>query len=152
MIHWVKDKDILKSDAQLIIIPVNTVGVMGRGLAKQFRDKYPEHYWKYKRDCKNGIMTYEKFYPWLSPNPDSYSFTGFLGFPTKKHWRNKSDIKHIEEMLNKLVDLLKNLAIIDIAIPAIGCGLGELDWEEVKPLITKAAVSSNTDFYIYEPR
>ena|SRR5690606_1843967 len=111
-LELVIDSSIFKSEADCILIPVNKVGVMGAGIARQFKNKHPQGYKDYVAWCERG-----------SPLPYLWENYGF--FPTKKHWKDKSHYQQIKQ------DLLKFFALDDtiesIAIPPLGCGLGGLD-------------------------
>lgn len=124
--------NICDSTAQVIVNPVNLVGVMGKGLALEFKQKYPEMYKEYRCLCLNGqlkdmgLHLYKKSTPWI------------LNFLTKFHWRNPSDLELIEQGLIVLAKNYQEWGIHSIIFPKIGCGLGGLDWNrQVKPLIEK---------------
>ena len=128
-------KDIFQSKADYIVIPVNMVKVMGAGLAKQFKEKYPHIFNEYLK------INFTK------ENP-VFQYFNFILFATKYHWKDNSDIDLINNGLIQLKDgienkqypgnpFLKDRDKITIAFPKIGCGLGNLDWNEVKPLIIK---------------
>lgn len=116
-----------KMDA--IINPVNCVGVMGKGLALEFKNKYPENFLKYKKVCDNNELTIGK------------CFTTFengkyiVNFPTKNHWKNKSEYSYIEEGMLALIRHINHYNIKSISIPKLGCGLGGLEWNKVKQII-----------------
>jgi O-acetyl-ADP-ribose deacetylase (regulator of RNase III) len=147
-----KTGNILDDDADWIVNPVNTVGVMGAGLAKQFKDKYGSHYFNhYKTRCNNGQLAtgrvnYYMREDWLTtnkhiPNDNAH----IINFPTKKHWRDNSKVEYIECGLNDLAASPIYLKIgktsaKSIAFPRLGCGLGGLDWEtQVRPLMEEFA-------------
>lgn len=136
MLHFIKNKNIFNVDAKYLVNPVNCIGVMGKGLALEFKKKYPKMFNTYKLHCNNREI-----------NPGHITFIPegdhvIVLFPTKRHWRDKSKIEDID---NGLKDLTRQIDIIlptdnnfSIAIPRIGCGLGGLKWEyQVKPLINK---------------
>lgn len=123
----------------IIVNPVNCVGVSGAGLAKQFAIKYPEENKQYQQACKDNIIQIGK------PLIISSKNLKICYFPTKLHWKNSSDIKYIEDSLEnlKLYSYLnKNQSI---AFPRIGCGLGGLNWQQVvKPTILR--ILNDSDF------
>ena len=118
-------KNILESDADLILIPVNCVGVMGAGLAKQFKDQFPRLYPQYRKLCELNVIDVDKepvvlCYKWCM-------------FPTKKHWKNPARIEYIESGLR----YLSKTNYKTIAVPKLGCGCGGLNWNDVKKLVIK---------------
>lgn len=118
-------KDILKSDAELILIPVNCVGVMGAGLAKQFKEKFPHLYSQYRKLCESNAIDVGK---------EPVVLCGkWCMFPTKKHWKNPSKLEYIESGLKKLSETEYKT----IAVPKLGCGCGGLNWNDVKQLVIK---------------
>lgn len=133
-----KTGNILDDDADWIVNPVNTVGVMGKGLAKQFKDKYPEYFADYKRRCDNGeiLIGHVDYYGGIFAGDK-----GIISFPTKKFWANKSKPEWIECGLNSILqDIMLHESFGTIAFPKLGCGLGGLDWvTQVKPLMEEFA-------------
>lgn len=126
--------DLFKSDVVCLVNPVNCVGIMGAGLAKQFKEKFPKYFETYKQACRDGLVEVGTV--------DVYRYMALdvttryiLSFPTKNHYKDPSNIAYIAEGLKSLVDVVKDKKIPSIAIPALGCGLGGLRWSEVKPLI-----------------
>lgn len=129
MIRYIEG-DIFQSSAQVLVNPVNTVGVMGKGLAKEFKRRYPDMFKQYKTLCNN--QEFDIGLLWLYQSPDKW----ILNFPTKKHWRGKSKLEYIEVGLKKFAETYESKNIISISFPMLGCGLGELDWEsQVRPLM-----------------
>lgn len=123
--------DIFKSTAQALVNPVNCAGVMGKGLALQFREKFPYNFIVYRKACESGRLK-----PGIVlPVKDGEKF--IINFPTKRHWRDKSRMEDIESGLANLLTVLKFYEITSVAIPKIGCGLGGLDWADVKPLVVR---------------
>ena len=128
--------DIWGSKADAIVIPVNTVGVMGAGLALEVKKRYPQVFKEYKDDCKRGLLQVGHIRTYI-PSNEEYCL---LFFPTKKDWLKPSKLEYIEEGLKDLVltiRLLKWTGIQSIALPQLGCGCGGLKWEDVKPLMEK---------------
>jgi len=126
--------DILKADVEALVNPVNCVGIMGAGLALQFKQMFNENYIEYKKACSEdkvfpgNVLTY---ITWLD-NPKY-----IINFPTKRHWRDMSTLSDIDAGLVSLTNEIWLRGIKSIAIPKLGCGLGGLDWRIVKPLIIK---------------
>lgn len=120
---------IFKLNTRVIVNPVNCVGVMGSGLALQFKNKYPDYFIDYKNKCDEGFGIGELHY---------YNIPRTIcSFPTKVHWKDKSKLEYIEIGLIRLKeDIISHGGINGgIAIPKLGCGLGGLDWRDVKSLI-----------------
>lgn len=142
--------DILKADAEALVNTVNTAGVMGRGIALQFRKAYPENFKAYETACQaGGVQTGKMFVHHLN---HLYNPRFIINFPTKRHWKNKSRIEDIQAGLVDLVSIVQQLQIGSIAIPPLGCGLGGLNWEEVRPLIIEAFQSlPDVSVLLFEP-
>jgi len=150
MIEYIKG-DMFTSTAQVLVVPVNCVGVAGAGLALQFRKRYPRWYREYcercfSREIKIGKVDYISL---LKPSFEEGPL-GVINFPTKEHWRDYSLIVHIEEGLQSLVRLANLRDIKSIALPRLGCGLGRLSWSDVKPLYDMHLAYSRTDYKVYE--
>lgn len=128
--------DIFNSTAQALVNPVNTAGAMGKGLALKFKKAYPENYKAYRAACKLGEVRTGKMF--ITEFHKDNEIHYIINFPTKKHWRSKSRMVDIETGLQDLVAEVRSRSIHSIAIPALGCGLGELDWNEVSTKIEKA--------------
>ncbi len=122
---------ILDSPAQTLVNTVNCVGVMGKGLAKEFRTREPAMYERYKEVCERGALQPGKLWLWRG------SENSTLNFPTKVHWRQPSRIEWIEAGLRKFVETYEFLNIKEISFPRLGCGNGNLDWDDVRPLMEK---------------
>jgi O-acetyl-ADP-ribose deacetylase (regulator of RNase III) len=139
--------DILEAQVDAIVNPVNCVGVMGAGLAKQFRERYPEMFERYKRWCNKGLIELGVYMLYVTEEdrPKSGYPKFIVCFPTKNHWADVSKLEDIEACLDDLQDWVEVRQhsfdeinrIKSIAFPALGCGLGGLDWKDVKPLIDK---------------
>lgn len=125
--------NLLQADVEALVNTVNTVGVMGKGIALQFREKFDENYKIYKKAAEEKkIKTGEVF---IVPTNRMDRVKWIINFPTKKHWRNASKIEYIETGLIDLIKKVKELDIKSIAMPPLGCGNGGLDWDIVKPMI-----------------
>lgn len=147
MIEYVTG-NIFDSGCFTAINPVNCVGVMGAGLAKQFKDRYPEMFSWYQEKCSSEKIKLGQIDIWINPNAfrsdirctDYGEFAEIICMPTKNHWKDSSDLNWI---ILALQDLREYVTVnyapsCSIAIPKIGCGLGGLNWEtQVKPEIEK---------------
>lgn len=142
MIEYIEG-DIFDSPAQVIVNTVNTVGVMGKGLALSFKQRYPQMFEKYKVACEKHQLTTGKLM--LFYEPDHW----LLLFPTKENWRNPSKIEYLEKGLMKFVNTYADKNISSVAFPRLGCGNGELNWEEVRPIMEKYLKPLPIDVYIY---
>ena len=128
------DNNLFESNAQVLVNTVNTVGVMGKGVAKEFKKRYPEMFEIYKKQCKAGKFKTGDL--WLYKDPDSGK--SVLNFPTKEHWRGRSKVEYIESGLKKFVKKYEEKGITSIAFPMLGCSNGGLDWKtQVQPLMEK---------------
>lgn len=119
----------MTSSAQTVVNTVNTVGVMGKGLAASFKKRHPDMFKIYKDICKRGELSPGSF--WLWKGPEQW----VLNFATKKHWRNPSKFEYVRDGLQEFRNKYEALGIREIAFPRLGCGNGGLDWNEVKPLM-----------------
>lgn len=128
--------DLLNADAEALVNAVNCVGVMGRGIAAQFKRAYPKNFTAYQQACKRhdvqpGRMLIVETGQLANPR-------WVINFPTKRHWRDNSRIDDIDAGLAALVAEVRRLGITSIAVPPLGCGLGGLDWAAVRPRIEQA--------------
>ncbi|MBO4700916.1 MAG: macro domain-containing protein [Alphaproteobacteria bacterium] len=146
--QFIQDGDIFKAETEAVVNTVNCVGIMGKGIALQFREKYPENYKSYKHACDNGKVVVGKMFVTknglLKPNY-------IINFPTKEHWRGKSKLEYIETGLDDLKLVLQKYNIKSVAIPPLGAGNGGLDWLTVKQLIIQKLNDLDTDIIIFEP-
>lgn len=131
-----KRGDILKEDAEALVNTVNCVGVMGRGIALQFRNAFPENFEAYAFACKNKEVQPGRMFVFKTGQLTNPRY--IINFPTKRHWRGMSRMEDIESGLRALVDTIRQYNIHSIAIPPLGSGLGGLDWSDVKPRIEAA--------------
>jgi O-acetyl-ADP-ribose deacetylase (regulator of RNase III) len=142
--------DILLADAEALVNTVNCVGIMGRGIALQFRKEFPENFKAYKAVCDR-----RELHPGMMLVFDLNRFENpryVINFPTKRHWKGKSRIEDILSGLAVLVEEVRRRGIVSIAVPPLGCGLGGLDWSEVGPLIEDAFRSlPDVRVLVYEP-
>lgn len=135
--------DIFNSPAQVIVNTVNTVGVMGKGLALSFKRRYPSMFEAYRRACEKKQLTIGKLMLYYAPDH------WILMFPTKENWRNPSKIEYLEAGLSKFVRSYADKGITSIAFPRLGCGNGELLWENVKPVMERYLKPLPITVYIY---
>lgn len=164
---FVVDGDMFFSQMQTLTISVNTVGVMGKGLASRAKYQFPDVYVAYQDACKPPKKLLQMGRPYLYkretsldedladepetlPNPNSNKW--FLLFPTKEHWKQHSDPEGIEEGLRWIVENYKKEGIQSIALPALGCGLGGLDWKDVGPMMCKYLSKLDIQVAIYLPQ
>ena len=139
--------NILRDHAEAIVIPVNTLGIAGAGLARQWKIQYPDEHRLYGIVCKDKRFNIGKVLPVIS-SPNRL----FLCFPTKIVPQKRSELVWIEDGLSDLKRLVSTLRIRSLALPALGCGLGELDWKTVRPLIEAAFANSPADVRLYKPQ
>lgn len=153
-IKIIKRGDIFESKAQALVNPVNIVGTMGNGLAFAFKKKFPVNYNVYKSACHNSRMLMGEV---LTCHDRAYSRglatpVWIVNFPTKWHWKDPSQLIWIEQGLEALKEFILEKELKSVAIPALGCGQGQLEWLDVKDLIKKAmAPMKNLQVELYEP-
>ena len=128
--------NLLTADAEALVNTVNTVGVMGKGIALQFKRAFPANYRVYRTACARGELRMGEMLLFDTGvlGPRRY----VINFPTKEHWRGRSRLEDIRSGLHALVDLIRERGITSVAIPALGCGNGGLAWDDVRPLIERA--------------
>jgi len=149
-INFVQGNLLKQDDVDAIVNTVNCVGVMGKGIALQFKNKWPANYQQYEVACKKKLVKTGQMFVHDSGGLVKPNF--IINFPTKDHWRGNSKIEYIKDGLSDLVGQIKQLNIKSIAIPPLGCGNGGLDWNEVKPLIEHAFKNlPEVEVRIFEP-
>lgn len=142
--------DLLKCPAQAVVNTVNTEGVMGKGIALQFKRSYPDMFKAYVKACREGRVRLGAM--WLWPTAALAGPRLVINFPTKGHWRSRSRITDIENGLVDLARVIVEQQIASIAVPPLGCGNGGLDWAVVRPLIVRALGGlPGVDVYLFEP-
>ncbi|MFY1690948.1 macro domain-containing protein [Plantactinospora sp. WMMB782] len=128
--------NLLTADVEALVNTVNTAGVMGKGIALQFKRAYPANFHAYRAACARGeVRTGEV---WTFDNAVLGPRRYILNFPTKRHWRAAARMEDIAPGLESLVQVVREHRIRSLAIPALGCGNGGLPWNEVRPLIEQA--------------
>lgn len=143
-----KRGNLFDSNAQTLGNAVNTVGIMGAGIAKEFKLRYPEMFADYKQRCAEKRVLVGEPYCW---KPADEAAPWVILFPTKQHWRNPSQIKWLESGLQYLNENYKEWGIRSLAMPALGCSLGGLDWKQVRPLMERYLGEMEVPVEIYEP-
>jgi O-acetyl-ADP-ribose deacetylase (regulator of RNase III) len=143
--------NLLKEDVDALVNTVNTQGIMGKGIALQFKKAWPSMFKSYEAACKRGEVTIGRMHVW-----ETGSLTGpryVINFPTKRHWRARSKIADIESGLHDLTRVIRELGITSIAIPPLGCGNGGLDWREVEPRMLRSLkpLADTVDIRIFAP-
>jgi O-acetyl-ADP-ribose deacetylase (regulator of RNase III) len=149
MIHY-KTGNLLDSEAEALVNTVNTIGVMGKGIALQFKNMFPNNFKLYSQACKNKEVKIGQ----LLVTEEEALFVGkkiIINFPTKTNWRLPSEYQYIEEGLTELVKVIREKNIKSIAIPPLGSGNGGLDWNKVKQILEKNLANVDCDIHIYEP-
>jgi O-acetyl-ADP-ribose deacetylase (regulator of RNase III) len=145
MITFVKG-NIFDSPAQVITNTVNCVGVMGKGLALEFKNRFSTLFEDYKQRCDRGQVRPGEPYLWQNDKVQ------ILNFPTKRHWKDDSRPDDIEAGLRYLAAHYQEMGIYTLALPPLGCGNGNLKWEEVRPLVIKHLGSlEDLEVFVYEP-
>ncbi len=141
--------NIVTANAEALVNTVNCVGIMGKGVALQFKKAFPENYERYRSACQAGEVV---------PGEVLVTETGSLvnpkyiiNFPTKRDWREGSKIEDIRSGLMSLASVIKGHGIESVAVPPLGCGSGGLDWEAVRPVIIEALADLNTHVLLFEP-
>ncbi len=149
MIHSTEG-DILRDESEAVVNTVNCVGVMGRGIALQFRNAYPDNFKAYEKACQREEVQPGKMFLYETGELTNPRY--IINFPTKRHWRGKSRMEDIDSGLEALVKVLRDKKIRSIALPPLGSGLGGLNWSEVRPRIVSALRElDNVKVTIYEP-
>ncbi|MDC4458925.1 macro domain-containing protein [Acinetobacter baumannii] len=149
MLKYVKG-DFFDYDADIRINTVNCVGVMGAGVALLFKNKYPEMFKQYKKDCDNKIISPGNPTVWQEGDMLEKK-TYIINFPTKIDWRNKSEYSYVEDGLKWLSVYLSKHKNNVVTLPALGCGHGGLDWNIVKILIEQYLSDSENEILVFEP-
>ena len=142
----IQSGDLLRSDAEALVNPVNTVGVMGAGLAAQFKRAYPENFRAYYARCMRGEMHTGRMFV------TRVGLRWIINFPTKEHWRHPSRIEWIAEGLRDLRAVIEREDIRSIAIPALGAGLGGVPLPLVQfAIVTALDDLDGVDIIVYRP-
>ena len=143
MITYV-DFSLFDSPAKVLVNTVNTVGVMGKGIAKEFKSIYPDMFTEYQQLCERGVLNIGDL--WIYKTPHKW----VLNFPTKKHWRSPSRPEYLEAGLKKFAQVYQEARITSISFPQLGCGNGELDWKtQSKPLMEEYLKGLPIEIFIH---
>jgi len=142
----VAEGDLFDSDAQTLVNTVNTVGVMGKGIALQFKRRFPEMYEDYRRRCERGEVILGRPYLWAGLFPPYV-----LNFPTKAHWRSVSRLRDITAGLDHLAENIELWGITSLAVPPLGCGEGGLEWRVVGPVLFQRLAALPVPVTLYAP-
>jgi len=147
-VKHIEQGDIFKSSMQTLVCPVNIVGTMGNGLAKAFAMQFEGLENAYKKACVNKVFDTEGFFVFQTKDGSGKKI---LCFPTKKHWSKPSKLEWISAGLMEVSIGYHKHGITSIAFPAIGCGKGQLDWNDVYPLIVEHLLSVDLQVEVYSP-
>lgn len=143
--------DILAEDAEALVNTVNCVGVMGRGIALQFKNAYPENFHAYAEACERGEVRPGHMFVYETDALTNPRY--IVNFPTKRHWRNNSRMDDIESGLKNLASVIRERDIRSIALPPLGAGLGKLEWGRVRSRVEQALSEfDDLDVVVFEPR
>lgn len=142
--------NLLNAEVDALVNTVNCDGYMGKGIALQFKQAFPANFKAYEAACKHGEMVPGRMF--IHDNGGLVNPRWIVNFPTKRHWRNKSRIEDIASGLSALVVEVQRLGIRSIAVPPLGCGLGGLNWADVRPMIEQAfSPLTDVTVHLYEP-
>lgn len=142
--------NVLAANTEALVATVNTMGVIGKGLAHQFKEKFPENFRAYVHACGTGDLRIGKVF--VTENPREEGPRYLINFPTKEHWRHPSLMEYVDKGLVDLKRVIKELDIHSIAVPPLGAGVGGLEWEDVRRHIRKALEDiDDVEVVVYEP-
>lgn len=143
--------DLLQADSEALVNTVNCVGVMGKGIALQFKRQYPEMFTAYESACRQGELTIGKVHVYETTQLAAPKY--IINFPTKQHWRNPSQMQYIEAGMQSLVQAVNRHHITSLALPQLGAGNGGLDWQLVEPRVIAILEKQlpGVDVVLYEP-
>jgi O-acetyl-ADP-ribose deacetylase (regulator of RNase III) len=142
--------NLLDADVEAVVNTVNTVGIMGKGIALMFKEKFPENFRAYARACEANEVQIGRMF--VTESRELFGPRWIINFPTKTHWRVNTKIEWVEEGLEDLVRVIRARNIRSIAIPPLGCGNGGLNWQDVRPLIESALGElDGVNAIVYEP-
>jgi O-acetyl-ADP-ribose deacetylase (regulator of RNase III) len=137
--------NLFDSKADILVNPVNCVGVMGKGIALEFKRRWPEMFQAYRTSCSQGRVRPGKVHIWCRA-------AWIVNLPTKEDWREPSKYEYVRASLIALREYADTLpSATAIAMPALGCGNGGLDWTRVKPMVVDTLGSLQNTIYVFEP-
>ena len=145
MIKFVRG-DMFEGDFDILVNTVNCKGVMGAGVALAFKKRFPSMFKDYHRACKDGLVMPGKLHEWRSIEGD-----WIINFPTKRDWKDPSRYEDIDVGLDALRDYIEPLGKITVALPALGCGNGGLNWEIVSQMILNKLAGLTAEIHVYAP-
>lgn len=149
MISFMKG-NLLEAEVEAVVNTVNTVGIMGKGIALMFKERFPKNFEEYVRACKKKEVRIGKMF--VTDSDELFGPKWIINFPTKTHWRVRTQLNWIQEGMNDLVQTIVERNIRSIAVPPLGCGNGGLEWHSVRPIIVAALEGvPDLDARIYEP-
>lgn len=150
MIRYVTG-NLLVAHVEALVSAVNTVGVMGKGIALQFKETFPENFLAYEDACRCGAVAIGRMFVTETGRLDGPRW--IINFPTKKDWRHASKLEYVRSGLIDLVRIIRERGMKSIALPALGCGQGGLDWAQVNHVIDGALADlSDVDVLVYRPK
>ena len=142
--------DLFQDRAQALVNPVNCVGAMGKGIALQFKEKFPDNFKEYAQACRRNRVQPGRMFVFDTYRLQAHRY--IINFPTKRHWRNPSRIEDIETGTLALAGEIRDRRIESVAIPALGSGLGGLDWKRVREILESGLRGlEDVRITIYEP-
>jgi len=131
-----KRGNLFQEDLEALVNAVNCVGVMGKGLALQFKKAFPDNFKAYATACRRDEVQPGRMFVFATDQMTNPRY--IINFPTKRHWREKSQLSDVEAGLQSLAAEIQRLGIRSIAVPPLGCGLGGLSWTDVRGLIERS--------------
>lgn len=142
--------NLLEADVEALVNTVNTVGVMGKGVALMFKEAFPENFRAYAEACKRGEIEVGRVF--VTERDALIGPRWVINFPTKQHWRSRTRMEWVEAGLADLVRVIREKGIRSVALPPLGCGNGGLRWDDVRPRIEAALGElDGVDVWVYEP-
>ena len=146
----ITEGNLIEAEAEALVNTVNCAGYMGKGIALQFKQAFPENFEAYARACRSESVTPGKMF--VFETSSMFNPRYIINFPTKRHWHGKSRLEDIGAGLHALIQEVKRLNIKSIAVPPLGCGLGGLQWRTVRPMIETAfAELPHVNVHLYAP-
>jgi O-acetyl-ADP-ribose deacetylase (regulator of RNase III) len=145
-----KAGNLFDDDAQCFVNAVNCAGVMGAGIAKEFKRRYPDYFKHYQTLCKDGYLCHAGDVAMSAI--EGPSDLKIISAATKTHWDGPSTLSSIDTALRWIAHKARIYKLLSIAMPALGCGLGGLKWADVQPLIEKHLSGIDCDVRVYLPR
>ena len=144
--------NVLDADVDALVNTVNTVGVMGKGIALMFKEAFPENFRAYRAACERGEVRVGSVLATELPRKLTGGPRWILSFPTKEHWRHRSRLEWVESGLHDLRRVIQERGIRSVAVPPLGCGNGGLRWQDVRPLVERVLGDlEGVEVQVYEP-